>query len=121
MAEEPQPSNIQEGASDAPAPTGGAEDRKAAAALSSLDAQGDDEAGKKEVDSKAVEKAMKNLSVKDGKGGEAQKKAVKIEASDVNLLMSELELPKPKATELLRANDGNVLKAITSYVTPAFA
>lgn len=92
MAEEPQPSNIQEGASDAPAPTGSAEDRKAAAALSSLDAQGDDEAGKKEVDSKAVEKAMKKLSVKDGKGGDAQKKAVKIEASDVNLLVSRYRL-----------------------------
>ncbi|KAF2440282.1 hypothetical protein P171DRAFT_419872 [Karstenula rhodostoma CBS 690.94] len=118
---EPQPSNIQEGASEAPPPTtGSAEDRKAAAALSSLDAQGDDEAGKKEVDSKAVENAMKNLSVKDGKS-EAQKKAVKIEASDVNLLVAELELPKPKATELLRANDGDVLKAISSFVAPAFA
>ena len=84
---EPQPSNIQEGASDAPAPTGSAEDRKAAAALSALDAQGDDEAGKKEVDTKAMEKAMKNLGVKEQKGGEAQKKAVKIEAGDVNLLV----------------------------------
>jgi hypothetical protein len=84
---EPQPSDIKEGASDAPAPTAGsAEDRKAAAALSTMDAQGDDEVGKKEVDSKAVEKAMKNLSVKDGKG-EAQRKTVKIEASDVNLLV----------------------------------
>jgi hypothetical protein len=89
---EPQPSNIKEGASDAPAPTAGsAEDRKAAAALSTLDAQGDDEAGKKEVDSKAVEKAMKNLSVKDGKG-DAQKKTVKIEASDVNLLVGHDDL-----------------------------
>lgn len=87
MAEEPQPSNIQEGASDAPAPTGSAEDRKAAAALSALDAQGDDDSGKKEVDTKAMENAMKNLNVKDQKGGEAQKKAIKIEAADVNLLV----------------------------------
>jgi hypothetical protein len=35
--------------------------------------------------------------------------------------VAELELPKPKATELLRANDGNVLKAISSFVAPAFA
>lgn len=86
---EPQPSNIQEGASDAPAPTGNAEDRKAAAALSALDAQGDDDSGKKEVDPKAMENAMKNLSVKDQKAAEAQKKAVKIEAADVNLLVSQ--------------------------------
>lgn len=84
---EPQPSNIQEGASDPPAPTGSAEDRKAAAALSSLDAQGDDEGGKKEVDTKAMEKAMKNLSVNEAKSGEVQKKAVKIDAGDVNLLV----------------------------------
>lgn len=32
---------------------------------------------------------MKNLSVKDQKAAEAQKKAVKIEAADVNLLVSQ--------------------------------
>ncbi|KAF1966965.1 hypothetical protein BU23DRAFT_584133 [Bimuria novae-zelandiae CBS 107.79] len=120
MAEEPQPSNIQEGVSEAPAPTGSAEDRKAAAVLSTLDAQGDDESGKKEVDTSAMEKAMKNLSVKKGKGGEAQKKTVKVEAGDVNMLVSELELPKQKATDLLRSNDGNVLQAILSFTRPTF-
>ncbi|KAJ4286306.1 hypothetical protein N0V90_013340 [Kalmusia sp. IMI 367209] len=120
MAEEPQPSNIQEGASEAPAPSGSAEDRKAAAALSTLDAQEDDAAGKKEVDTKALGEAIKNLSVQ-GKGGEAPKKAIKIEPADVSLLVSELELPKQRATELLRANNGNALKAIQSFTTPTFA
>jgi hypothetical protein len=86
---EPQPENIQEGASDPPPPTGTAEDRKAAAALSSLDARGDDAGEKKEVDTKAVEQAMKNLDV--GKGAEEKKKAVKIEASDVALLVRLLQ------------------------------
>ncbi|KAF1951762.1 hypothetical protein CC80DRAFT_495906 [Byssothecium circinans] len=117
---EPQPSEIQEGAADPHAPTGTAEDRKAAAALSSLDAptQEDEVAGKKNVDSKALGEAMKGLSVKENAG--EQKKAVKIEATDVSLLVSELELPKPKATELLRANDGDIQKAIASFITPKY-
>lgn len=89
MAEEPQPSDIQEGAADPAAPVGTAEDRKAAAALSSLDAVEDDSAGKKNVDTKALGEAMKNLSVAK-ESGEKKKKAVKIEASDVALLVSGL-------------------------------
>lgn len=86
MAEEPQPSAIQEGASDPPAPTGTAEDRKAAAALSSLDAHDDDAASKKNVDTKALGEAMKSLSVQDT-GAAEKKKTVKIEAKDVSLLV----------------------------------
>ncbi|KAF2681276.1 hypothetical protein K458DRAFT_343916 [Lentithecium fluviatile CBS 122367] len=120
---EPQPSNVQEGASTPPAPlpTGTAEDRKAAAALSSLDAPSEDtdSPAKKEVDTKALGEAMKQLSV--AKGGGEKRKAVKIEAGDVALLVSELELPKLKATELLRAHDGNALEAIRSFIAPAFS
>jgi len=83
---EPQPSTVQEGAADPHAPTGTADDRKAAAALSTLDAPQEGENGpKKEVDGKALDKAMKGLNVKDKKEGE--KKNVKIEAADVNLLV----------------------------------
>jgi len=83
---EPQPSAVKEGTADPHAPTGTAEDRKAAAALSTLDAQeGGDNGEKKEVDSKALDQAMKGLSVKESKQGE--KKSVKIEASDVTLLV----------------------------------
>lgn len=82
---EPQPSTIHEGAADPHAPTSTAEDRKAAAALSTLDAQ-EDPSAKKEIDGKALDKAMKGLNVKDGKGEE--KKIVKVEAGDVALLVS---------------------------------
>lgn len=81
---EPQPADVHEGAADAHAPTGTAEDRKAAAALSTLDTQ-DDASEKKEVDTKALDKAMKGLDVKDQKTEE--KKTVKVEVVDVNLLV----------------------------------
>lgn len=88
MASEPQPEEIQEGASDPHAPTGTAEDRKAAAALSSLDARDDESGEKKDVDSKALGEAMKNLTVTEGKGkAEEKKKIVKVEAQDVTLLV----------------------------------
>ncbi|KAF1841832.1 uncharacterized protein K460DRAFT_369844 [Cucurbitaria berberidis CBS 394.84] len=111
---EPQPSSISEGAADPHAPTGTAEDRKAAAALESLDAQ-EDGGEKKDVDNKALDKAMKGLNVKDKKGEE--KKIVKVEAADVALLVAELELSKQKATELLRGNDGDAVKAMAAFVT----
>jgi hypothetical protein len=66
---EPQPPDVQEGAADPHAPTSTADDRKAAAALSTLDVQ-DDATTKKEVDSKALDKAMKRLDVKETKGDE---------------------------------------------------
>jgi hypothetical protein len=85
---EPQPSEVKEGAADPHAPAATADDRKAAAALSSLDAQDDSSAGKKEVDGKALDKAMKNLNVKDTKA--EAKKNIKVEPAQVNLLVSTL-------------------------------
>jgi hypothetical protein len=82
---EPQPSEVHEGAADPHAPTSTADDRKAAAVLSALDAQEGENGAKKEVDGKALDKAMKGLSVNDNKEGE--KKNVKIEASDITLLV----------------------------------
>jgi len=81
---EPQPADVHEGATDPHAPTGTAEDRKAAAALSTLDVQ-EDAGAKKEVDKNALDKAMKGLDIKDKKGEE--KKTVKVEPADVNLLV----------------------------------
>jgi hypothetical protein len=72
---EPQPSGVQEGAADPHAPTG-----------TTLDApQEGDDGSKKEVDGKALDKAMKELNVKDKNEGE--KRNVKIEAADVTLLV----------------------------------
>ncbi|EMD90013.1 hypothetical protein COCC4DRAFT_68182 [Bipolaris maydis ATCC 48331] len=100
---EPQPSTIHEGAS-----TPALDD------TSSTPSNGT----KKEVDGKALDKAMKGLSVKD-KAEEEKKKNVKIEAGDVAVLVSELEITKAKATELLRANEGDAVKALVAFVTAA--
>lgn len=88
---EPQPAEVHEGASTPPPPTGTAEDRKAAAALSSLDAHDDESTAKKDVDTEALGQAMKNLGVSGDKKTEEKvvtKKAVKIDAADVGLLVS---------------------------------
>ena len=34
--------------------------------------------------------------------------------------VDELELPKPKATELLKAHDGDAVKALKAYLQPDF-
>ena len=91
MAEDRQPADIVEGATsgdveDEVQPTAkSAEDRKAAAALSKLDARGDDEGASREVDQEAVNNAMSSLG-----GGAAKKevKTVKVDAADVKLLVS---------------------------------
>ncbi|PLB54641.1 hypothetical protein P170DRAFT_460728 [Aspergillus steynii IBT 23096] len=121
-----------------------AEDRKAAAALSSLNtneiAADSDSAAKPpaSADQEALGKAMSRLEIAAGTGaagkggaGAAQKKgsagevvkkqAVKVAAEDVTLLAEELELNKLKATELLKLHDGDAKKAIKAFVTPAVA
>ncbi len=100
---EPQPSTVNEGMDneDAPLPTN-PEDRKAAAAMSSLDARGDDEPASKitHIDQEALGKAISRLEVSSGKGKagdegkvkakevEEKKKAVKVDQADVMLLVS---------------------------------
>ena len=100
MAEEPQPANVQEGADQPDVLPANAEDRKAAKALSSLDAKPDDDApsGKKEVDMKALDDALKNLGVGGeqkkasgpAKKEEAPKPLVKVDQADVALLVSQM-------------------------------
>lgn len=108
---EPQPPTIHEGidAEDAPPPTG-TDARRAAAALSTLDARGDeDETAQsstvKNIDQEALVNAISRLELTSGKatpGGEEQKKReaerkrererrakVRVEAGDVGLLVSE--------------------------------
>lgn len=99
MAEEPQPSNVQEGADPPDVLPASKEDRKAAAALSSLDVKEDQDAtpNKKEVDLKALGEAMKNLEFSQGgskkatsnetaRKEEPPKKLIKVDAADVSLL-----------------------------------
>lgn len=96
MAEE-QPPNVQEGADQPDVLPANAEDRKAAQAMSSLDARGDDEtsAPKKNVDMKALGEAMKHLGAgqeqkkqETAKKEEVEKKkVVKADQADVTLLV----------------------------------
>ncbi|KAF4617946.1 hypothetical protein G7Y89_g15035 [Cudoniella acicularis] len=104
-----------------------AEDRKAAAALSSLDVSREDEATGVNVDQEAVRKAMDRLAgagaangtvAKKGDEKKVVKKIVKVDQADVALLVEELELSKIKATDLLKLHDGNAGKALRAYITP---
>ncbi|MCJ1401700.1 hypothetical protein MMC11_004917 [Xylographa trunciseda] len=127
---ETQPAAVHEGVDDDhPAAPASAHERKAAAVLSSLENRGeeDDAATKKSnVDQKALGEAMSRLEVggtgktmEGKKGAEAvKKKVVKVEQGDVALLVEELDLTKIKATELLRAHEGDAVKAMRAFVSP---
>lgn len=117
-------------ASDQPPLPKNAEDRKAASALASLDTPSD-AAGtpsNENVNTEAVSKAMLKLG---GGGGDdkakkpaaaassssaaapaAVKKNVKVDAADVALVVDELEVTKAKATELLKAHDGDAVATL---------
>ncbi|KAL8730864.1 MAG: hypothetical protein Q9166_003791 [cf. Caloplaca sp. 2 TL-2023] len=148
---EPQPPNVHEGVdpTDEPpatAPPASAEDRKAAAALSSLDNQNEDSAAQtskvKNIDQEALAKAISRLELSTGARGvetsaqsenmkrfqetkrrrkeEKERLAkVKVDAADVGLLIQELELSKTKTTDLLKAHEGDAVKAMRAYVSAA--
>lgn len=91
MAEEKQPPGLVEGATgeveeEVQDKAKSAEDRKAAAALSKLDARDDDVAGAS-VDQEGLNKAMNKLSVSKTTENKDLKK-VKVDAADVTLLVS---------------------------------
>ncbi|EXJ76061.1 uncharacterized protein A1O5_00569 [Cladophialophora psammophila CBS 110553] len=116
-----------------------AEDRKAAAALNSLNANEmsteNGESGTRQpsaADQEALGKAMSRLEIASGLSKKREdntkaqakkevevKKKVKIAAEDVNFLVEELDLSKNKATELLRSHDGNATLAINAFIIPA--
>lgn len=97
MAEEKQPPGIVEGATAGDVEdevdqdqAKSAEDRKAAAALSSLDARdGGDDVASSSVDQEGLSKAMNMLSTnKAGGDNKDAAKKVKVDAADVALLVS---------------------------------
>ncbi|WEW59518.1 hypothetical protein PRK78_004992 [Emydomyces testavorans] len=47
-----------------------------------------------------------------------KKSVVKVKAEDVNLLIDQLDLTKLKATELLKAHDGDLVKAMRAFIMP---
>ena len=134
---EPQPSTIQEGMDpEGPPPPASADDRKAAKAMSSLETRGADEEMKpnKQIDQEALGKAISRLELADKVGkvaaGEGEKNEkekeerekrakVKVDQADVVLLVEELELNKVKATELLKAHEGDAVKAMRAFVRAA--
>ncbi|KAL6887630.1 hypothetical protein HDV57DRAFT_489282 [Trichoderma longibrachiatum] len=110
-----------------PSQTGTAEDRKAASALSNLDAPPSSSTSgtPANIDHEAVSKAVSSLGDSSSKtssskttttaaGGAAAaaKKSVKVDAADVALLVDQLEVNKAKATELLKAHDGDAVAAL---------
>lgn len=116
-------------ADEEPKPTAkSAEDRKAASALASLDAV--DSSTSHNVDQEAVNKAIKALSgapppsttkkTTTAAATPASKKPshknVKVDAADVALLVDQLDLPKPRATELLKSYEGDAVKAMRAWV-----
>lgn len=122
-----------------------AEDRKAAAALDALNAndmgqQENGEPGSKQpstADQEALIKAMGRLEAVVGGGKtttrkidekkevskkEAEAKSkIKLAAADIQFVVNELDLPRPKAMDLLRAHEGDRGKAIRSFVSPVTA
>ncbi|KAI0853513.1 hypothetical protein F5Y00DRAFT_103236 [Daldinia vernicosa] len=118
---EPQPKNVQEGASgdvedEVQTTAKSAEDRKAAAAMASLDTRGDDAGSLNAVDQEAVSKAMQSLGSGPSTGAAKDAKKVKVDPADVSLLVDELDLTKAKATELLKAHDGDAVLAMKAFI-----
>ncbi|KAI4160401.1 MAG: hypothetical protein LQ342_005725 [Letrouitia transgressa] len=136
---EPQPSNIHEGVDptdETPAtqPPASAEDRKAAAALSSLDSRNAEEEDSKaqtskakNIDQEALRRAISRLEVSSGEKvlGEVSERAKKVaedkrkekEAAERRRAIDELDLSKTKATDLLKAHEGDAVKAMRAFVT----
>ncbi|EHK40022.1 uncharacterized protein TrAtP1_006056 [Trichoderma atroviride] len=115
-------------ASDQPPLPKNAEDRKAASALASLDTPSDAAAtpSNDNVNSEAVSQAMLKLGDDKAKKPAANtasaaaaaaapaavKKNVKVDAADVALVVDELEVTKARATELLKAHDGDAVATL---------
>ncbi|KAL4744035.1 hypothetical protein BDV11DRAFT_1748 [Aspergillus similis] len=171
---DPIPSATTATTSELPSASAAAEDRKAAAALSSLntteitsETAASESKQPSSADQEALGKAMSRLEIaaegtrshatskEESEGGsktsEAKKKAaaavaaVKVSGEDVSLLvcslvgfycwedvvgrrliglllqMNELDLSKIKATELLKANEGDSRKAFQAFIRPATA
>ncbi|CAP94519.1 hypothetical protein E8E15_000382 [Penicillium rubens] len=114
-----------------------AEDRKAAAALSSLNTneiatEGASAGAPLTVNQEALGRAMSRLEIAAGqdsgnkKTAEGpktdevlKKKTVKVAPADVTLLVDHLDLSKTKATDLLKAHDGDVTQAMKAFIAPS--
>ncbi|PGH10281.1 hypothetical protein GX51_00038 [Blastomyces parvus] len=73
--------------------------------------------GKKDTDAKKSKTEGKTDEVEKA----VKKKVLKVAAEDVGLLADQLDLTKVKATELLKAHEGDPIKAIRAYIAPPAA
>ncbi|KAI1119189.1 hypothetical protein F5Y14DRAFT_396835 [Nemania sp. NC0429] len=119
---EPQPRNVKEGATtgdveEEVTKAKSAEDRKAAAALASMDSTNGDGSSAADVDIAAASKAVRDLGAAPAASGEKKEvKKIKIDPAEVQIIMDALDMTKAKATELFKAHDGNSVEAMTAYV-----
>ncbi|KAG9695939.1 hypothetical protein KCU95_g8397, partial [Aureobasidium melanogenum] len=109
---EPQPSRIQEG-DQAPAAIPGS-NKSETAALNSLDNQSADLKTTNTASTAALGKAMKNLDI--ASEDKAEVRNVKVEMADVVLLAENLDVSRARATELLKANDADPVKAMRAWI-----
>ena len=138
---EPQPAGVHEGMDDPAPPAASAEDRKTQAAMSALESSRtvDNEENQKptkQVDANAISEAISRLEIatKAGKTAtedpneerrkkkeEEQKERerrskIKVDQADVSVLVEECDLTKAKATELLRAHEGDFEKTLRAWL-----
>lgn len=129
-----QPPNVVEGATtgdideEVPVAAKSAEDRKAAAALSSLDApRDDDSSATKDVDREAVRKAMDRLAGSGTANGtaakkedekQAPKKLIKVDQADVTLLVCPLPFHQLRPVMLGKSPPPAVLQATPLPLLP---
>ncbi|KAI5236662.1 hypothetical protein E4T42_09386 [Aureobasidium subglaciale] len=108
---EPQPPQIQEGDQVASAIPGVA--KPETAALESLSSTHN--SSSTTTSTAALGKAMKNLDLKDSSKPDV--KNLKVDMADVVLLADNLDVSRVKATELLRSNDADPVKAMRAWFT----
>ncbi|KAL6801180.1 hypothetical protein GGI42DRAFT_354214 [Trichoderma sp. SZMC 28013] len=106
-----------EDASDPPPPPQSAEDRKAASALAALDTPTDASSASAptNLDQEAVSKAMRALNTAPGASAATKKNVVKVDAADVALVVDQLDVTKGKATELLKAHEGDAVAVMRAW------
>ncbi|KAB8336868.1 hypothetical protein FH972_021176 [Carpinus fangiana] len=80
-------------------------------------------AGTAPADPSKLGAAVSNLSLDDKKQAAAPPKPVnvKIDAADIAYLVEQLEVPKARATELLKKNAGDRVAALREFVLPVAA
>ncbi|KAF8453127.1 hypothetical protein BGX38DRAFT_1268898 [Terfezia claveryi] len=107
-----------------PLPTN-AEDLKRHKALSSMESAStvsstDDAPSTSSSDPSALGAALGSITFKPAPETTSKPTvAVRVKAEDVAFIMEHLDLPKPKATDLLRRNGGELITTLRAFITAA--